>query len=185
MANYCFIDLCFEGDEENISQLYKDLKNLKGETLCDLAPKEDFPDKRVWVNYLQDLDEESRQLWFSAEGAWYHHPEVFIAISEKYDLDFELYAEEPGMELYINTDEYGEKFTVNYVIPHDYDYEEDRDDTEEDNLACALTDMSFFDSESEIISHFKLFFNVEFTINEIYDILNRYNLRLIKFQKEL
>lgn len=75
------------------------------------------------------------------ENAWGPQTDALDGLMRRYpELAYEVFAEEPGCEIYINTDESGEFFTIRYNI--DYDLDE---------FGC---EGEWFDTERQLVYYF-------------------------------
>ena len=128
MPNWCYTNYAFKGKgldkfKNSILPILDEASREKGCNyfLGDLLDNYNIPKDsgvmegygcRGWINYYEDNGD-----WLSidVEDAWGPHTEVFDAILTKFpDVDYVYMAEEPGCEIYINTDTSGDYFDIRY-----------------------------------------------------------------------
>ena len=92
------------------------------------------------------------------ETAWAPLPEVYDLIAEKYNLRYVYIAEEPGCEVYVNTDTEGRFFSTRYLLNSFEidDLELDRDILTEygERLRELEDETLYFDSAKEVLETF-------------------------------
>lgn len=153
MANICDTTIQFGGDDDSLVDLFTKLVNLSAKEIYDLKNIVDAfgvtPDdaEEAIRGHIEDIDEHAYRLYQS--DRWTPHIEVWTAICKQYYNDkiwFVYKAEEPGSDIYINTDTNGLYFPEKYVC----DY------STNDN-----GDVRYFENEEEIIDWLKFEFGLE------------------------
>lgn len=144
MPNWCTTSYVFRGNENEIKDLYDKLKSF--------TSKERIPNDfgNFWlgnivdgfgldyneipcrgrIDYFPESEEDVNQgrLELSTETAWRPMTEMWDKIIEKYypSITYVLIAEEPGSNLYVNTDiegyDFTERFSVDFKLPSKYHY---------------------------------------------------------------
>ncbi|KNZ70304.1 hypothetical protein Tfer_0864 [Thermincola ferriacetica] len=130
MPNWCDTEVIFSGAEENLRQFYNDFQEAL-KIIKDGDPG--------WIGRLfiyKGIEPEQENIWcrgfvqaLSFEGsgdncyvvlvsddAWAPMWGAYDRFAEMYDLSYVLKAEEPGLEVYINTDSEGRFFPDKYVF---------------------------------------------------------------------
>ena len=76
---------------------------------------------RSFIDHYSSLEEieTSKHFYLYTESAWGPVDEMYNWIAETYDLDYVLWAEEAGMEVFVNTDVEGKHFTDRYYVSCD------------------------------------------------------------------
>lgn len=99
-----------EGDETWIGRLLRYKGEDVGKFYC-----------RGFIYYASDKEEveETEQFTLNVNSAWVPAIDVYDWIAEQYDLDYVLAAEEPGCDIYINTDVTGDIFGQRYYVYHE------------------------------------------------------------------
>lgn len=142
MANYCSVEYVFEGSRE----ILEDFRNrLKTYTSKGCSKSVDYPHWETNVAAGFEIDYEAENiscrgeivfigfveyddktntavLPIDAEDAWAPNNALFDAIIQKCyhgEITYEMFAKEPGMDLYINTDVEGKYFPERYGIQVD------------------------------------------------------------------
>ncbi len=186
MANICTTDYCFYGNKDAVKKFKQDIdeftsKNYKengfgtswlGNVVLGYGfPYEgnDFEFRgNIEGMYMEEDDDD--KLFISTSNPWYPKPEMWDAIIDKHftnvdggrELDYVFVAEEPGFEVYINTDTEGTIFPDRYVlyvggIPENEDNE-----------------MIILESDEQLISTVNRIFNVEnSTIEETFEFVRK------------
>ena len=134
MPNWCYDQVVFEGDVNSLINLQKDLSKALatieegescwiGRLLMYKGMKyEDITiGCRSFIDTFSSLEEikTSKHFHLYTESAWSPVTEMYDWIAETYDLDYVLWAEEPGMDIYINTDVEGKHFPERYYVSCD------------------------------------------------------------------
>lgn len=177
MPNWCMIDYCFYGNKESVKKFKQDIdeftsKNYKENEfgtnwLGNIVLGYGFPyegndfEFRGKIDEIH-MDEDDEKLFISISTAWSPKPEMWDAIIDKHftntdggrELDYVFVAEEPGFEVYVNTDTEGTIFHERYVlyvgdIPEQKDYE-----------------MIIIENDEQLIATVNRIFNVENTTVE-------------------
>lgn len=120
MANICTTTLHISGEEENVSKLFKLLKDIDvNESMyiqsndlfdCMGTPENQIDDYRSSVFYYSE-----EGLIIDIESAWSEPTSLINQLSEKFDVIIKWYAEEPGSCYYITNDgdfEYGKYILI-------------------------------------------------------------------------
>ena len=134
MPNWCFDQVIFEGDLNSLIALQTDLtqalKTIEegdrrwiGRLL--MFKGIDYKDIEIgcrsFIDHYSSLEEieTSKHFYLYTEGAWSPVTEMYDWIAETYDLDYVLWAEEPGMEIFVNTDVECKHFPERYYVSCD------------------------------------------------------------------
>lgn len=147
MPNWCTDSVAFyqgNGKTDRLEQLAKDLEkamerkegshNWIGRLLLELGYTEKETENiscRSFVNYWE-LREDA--LILCSESAWSPVYEVYYILAERYELTFDIMAEEGGVGLYLNSDTEGRFFSVHYLVNDDEDVWEYFDTSDEVEL---------------------------------------------------
>jgi len=135
MPNYCSSKYAFFANDENIGEL-KRLHDCLTDTIAVLSQvKNDFEPGclgkvaiehgidpkcipcRGGINYLSNFEAESGYFTLDTETAWAPMDELWEAVISRYSgISYVYIAEEPGLEVYINTDVEGTFFTERYLF---------------------------------------------------------------------
>ena len=137
MPNWCTTSYVFRGNENEIKDLCNKIKSFVSK---ERVPN-DFGDSwfgfdyneipcRGFIDYFSEIDEDTDpgRLELSTETAWGPMTEMWDKIIAKYypSITYVLIAEEPGCNLYVNTDTEGydftERFSVDFKLPPKYTY---------------------------------------------------------------
>lgn len=142
MANTCFSEYIFAGEPRKIATLHNDIKRVLD------TPREDkgsdtYVSEPNWLGWLvtdllhkkwrevycrgsihvanieYDPEHLPAELRFTTDSAWSPCRELFLLLSEKYEVDMYYMSEDPGCELYETNDSIGIYFKARYVINHD------------------------------------------------------------------
>ena len=166
MPNWCTTSYVFRGNENEIRDFYNKIKSFTSKErisngfgnfwLGNIVDGFGFDWKEIRCKGLIDYfpepeDIDSDRLELSTETAWYPMTDMWDKIIEMYypSITYVLIAEEPGCDVYINTDIEGEYFTerfsVDFNLPPKYDF---------------LCDDGFYaDCEEEIVEKFNSIFH--------------------------
>lgn len=129
MANICDTRIHFKGEQTALDDLFS---KLKTESLRDVAVKfgitqADIPyDMGFTRGDIIDIDEKCYEI--TQNDAWYPRTSIWQAIINKYykdELSFVYKAEEPGSDIYINTDTTRTYFTESFMCDYCVDNEDD------------------------------------------------------------
>lgn len=144
MPNWCTTSYVFRGNENEIKDFYNKIKSFVSKKRV----PNDFGDSwlgnivdgfgfdyneipcRGFIDYFPEIDEDTDpgRLELSTETAWGPMTEMWDKIIAKYypSITYVLIAEEPGCNLYVNTDTEGydftERFSVDFKLPPKYTY---------------------------------------------------------------
>ncbi len=142
MPNWCTTSYVFRGDEKEIKDFYNKIKSFTSKERI----QNDFGDFwlgnvvdgfgfdyneipcRGLIDYFPDSQEDTDpdRLELSTQTAWEPMTEMWNKIIEKYypSISYVFIAEEPGCELYINTDltgeDFSERFSIDFRLPPKY-----------------------------------------------------------------
>ena len=134
MPNWCFDQVIFEGDLNSLITLQKDLtqalktieegdRHWIGRLLMykGMTYEEIEIGCRSFIDHYSSLEEikTSKHFYLYTESAWGPVDEMYNWIAETYDLDYVLWAEEAGMEVFVNTDVEGKHFPDRYYVSCD------------------------------------------------------------------
>lgn len=172
MPNWCSVRIAIiadkekKGAKESLTELHKLLTSTPqiarehasadwlGNYLAAAGINPDHLGARSFVYETdEELTEDSEKLWFcvSTEDAWSPKVAAWDALLEGKPLRYVFRAEEPGVCIYVNTDNTGdifpERYRMDYCIP--------RDNGSEDN------DLLYFDDEQELLEAFKEICGIE------------------------
>jgi len=122
------------------------------------------------------------------ETAWAPLPEVYDIMAEKYNLSYVYIAEEPGCEVYVNTDVDGRFFTTRYVI-NSFDVNDLGLGTEMlsefgERLQELGSDTTYYDSFNEVLAELECF---GFGVIDMEDLNNRleaFNISIYEYSTE-
>jgi hypothetical protein len=119
------------------------------------------------------------------ETAWGALPEVWNAMADRYGLEYVYISEEPGNEVYVNTDTSGRFFTTRYMLDY-FDIEDLELDSETEakfgeRLREICAETKYYDSFNEVMNDFKEFGFAVNQIEELNECLDRFNIRVYEF----
>lgn len=171
MANECSTKYMFFGDKEHIEDLQNKIlkvQETKGAFLCTLAKQYSInsPDTsyRGHISYMDMWNEDGTALMVETINAWNPVTELFNAIINKHYLDdqytrlidFVYMAEEPGFNIYINTDIEGRFFSDRFYV---------------DSRVNDLYESDYMENEQDVIDWLKKTFKgiPEFTTLEEFE----------------
>ena len=123
--------------------------------------------------YINNCELHSDHVRIDMETAWGPLTEVWDLMADKYDLAYVYISEEPGCEVYVNTDIVGMYFTTRYQLNY-FEIENLDVDTRtlaahDDLLQKICEETMYFDSWEEVVDIFK---PLVFEFEDI-DVLNR------------
>jgi hypothetical protein len=158
MPNWCAVDVKFFGNKDNVERLYHDwgtaLKTIsKGDSnwLGRLLIYNNInPDIVYCRGFVIDIYIDDDVLSVCSEDAWAPMSDFYELIAALYNVQYVYIAEEPGSEVYINTDTEGRFFTDKYKIEL---YVENMDQYKDDPLIQALNELSgdaYYDNFNDI-----------------------------------
>ena len=135
MPNWCSNHYAFYTDDENKDELLRlynklsDIMEIPSEIKNDFEPGWlgkvatehglDFEkiSCRGWIEHLEDYEPESNFFTLQSETAWAPTDELWQAVVAQYEGVYFVYvAEEPGFEVFINSDSEGVYFPDKYLI---------------------------------------------------------------------
>lgn len=137
MPNWCYTGYVFYGDENAVKKLGKDIKKFTSKNymengfgtnwLGNVVLGYGFPYEECDFTFrgaIIDFEENGGVLYVTTETAWAPMTEMWDAIFEKHfksengetSIHYVFIAEEPGNEVYINTDIKGEFFPERYIL---------------------------------------------------------------------
>ncbi len=145
MANISLVSVAFYGEEQKIKRLERDLKrscrkinrkNTKFDSDYNWIGNI-FVDHREIVGcdkniklmrmpeFLEQIIREDETLYLDLEARWYSNFNIYRILAEHYGVEFEASQEEPGCDVYVNTDLSGDYLPDRYRIKYIGD-DEDR-----------------------------------------------------------
>lgn len=159
MPNWCNTEVIFEG--ENAFKLYKDWEKAEEAStinkfwlgnLFNYKKITRIPIRRIYINDIE-YNEKTKTTIIRTEEEWEPAIEVYKKIAEIYNLKFYLLAEEPGGEIFVNTDTEGKYFTEKYY----FEFYNNNEEIESNliRILKKLDDIMYFDSFDEIHEHLK------------------------------
>ena len=179
MPNWCNNSIAFyqaDGGNDMLDAFYADIKKCR-----------DYKDPATgkssdWIGYwlesnrvdtdtiysrgfLSWCEMYSNYVHVDMETAWAPLPEVYSIMAKKYNLSYVYIAEEPGSEIYVNTDSEGRFFATRYMI-NSFDVEclgldSEAEEKFGERLREIGTDTTYYDSFAEVLDKFEGFgFNV-------------------------
>lgn len=150
MSNTCDTIIHFRGDEAQIKDLFSKLhEGMSHRELANIFNVSSADDLRADITDIIDAEFTIHQ-----SDAWMPHVELWDAIIEKHyknNISYVYRAEEPGGDIYINTDTTGITFPEKYVL--DYNINDKSDViyfTNTDELLCwCNTELGFNETTVE------------------------------------
>ena len=135
MPNWCCTKYAFYTNDGDKGELLRFYKNLSDIILIPSEIKNDFEPGwlgkvairhgldhektscRGTINYLENYDPKDNFFTLESETAWIPADELWEAVIARYKgISFVYLAEEPGMEIFINTDSNGTYFPEKYLV---------------------------------------------------------------------
>jgi hypothetical protein len=122
------------------------------------------------------------------ETAWNPLPEVYEKFAEKYGLSFVYIADEPGCEIYVNTDIEGKFFTDRYILDY-FEVEGLELDTETlteygEQLKALAENTHYYESFDDVMKDFKGFGFFATDIESLNKNLERFNITVHGYTAE-
>ena len=175
MPNWCNNSIAFYQEDGGNAMIYA--------FYADIQKYQDYKDPETgnhsdWVGYwLQSNRVDTEKLYargffincelnddhvrVDMETAWAPLLEVWDLMADKYDLSYVYIAEEPGCEVYVNTDTEGRFFTTRYMMnSFDVEYLELDEETLSkfgERLREIGSDTAYYDSLEELLAEFEEF----------------------------
>lgn len=126
MPNWCMTEVVFTGTAENLQRLYQDLKTVLAKhddgwlgRLLEYhgVPQENIKCRGFITGFeLKTLKDGTPYLHLETEDAWVPQVDAYNQYAQLYKLNYVYLAEEPGCEIYINTDLERKFFRKDYVF---------------------------------------------------------------------
>ena len=120
--------------------------------------------------------------------AWDSTPEIWDIMAQKYSLNYVFISEEPGCEVYINTDSTGRFFGTRFVLNYfDLEYLQLDSETLErhgERLRELSEETRYYDSFEEVMRDFNGFNFVADDIETLNKQLEKFNLQVYEFALE-
>ena len=202
MPNWCSNSIAFyqeNGGTAILEAFYADVQKYENFIDPETGRSKNWVGNWLIANRI-DADDMSTRGFFSnselnddhvridMESAWEPLPEVWDAMAEKYELAYVYISEEPGMEIYVNTDAGGHFFSSRYIL-NSFDV----DDLELDDATMAEygerlrdigEDTRQFDSFEEVAEDFKDFGFIATDLESLNKNLERFNIEVYEYDYE-
>lgn len=119
MANMCSVTIAFQGQENDLKVLENDLKNMKQKVGADKNWLGNiiYDDADIHcASFVEYVSLDDNCLFVDVSSKWTPDGEAYEYIANKYGLEYEYVAEEPGCGVFINTDTEGKTFSQEYYV---------------------------------------------------------------------
>jgi hypothetical protein len=146
------------------------------------------PDDLSCRGFFTNCELHDSHVRIDMESAWSPLPEVYDLLAEKYNLLYVYIADEPGCEIYVNTDVEGRFFTDRYIL--DY-FEIESLELDDETLAeCgarlkALAENThYYENFEDVMKSFKDFGFFATDIESLNKNLERFNITVYEYASE-
>jgi hypothetical protein len=132
---------------------YNRLNAIRYKDNLDLMYKNDF-NSRCFLSYCNDIEQDTinypPNLEVQVESAWYPQFDLYNMIKSQYNLEYVILSEEPGCEVYINTDTRNQYFCEKYMVDL-YNVIENEDDPFHNKVSDQI-EREYIESDQELIN---------------------------------
>ena len=178
MPNWCSNALAFyqeDGGSDRMAQFYADISRTFGLMRGEKPKHSENPDwaghflkdhgvdvENMYTRgFVQHYEIDKTHVRIDIETAWGPIPELYDEMAKLYDLKYVYCAEEPGSEVYINTDSEGRFFVERYYLDsfsvNDLEIDQESLSKYGDALEKMEDESHYFDSLEDLLDFFKDF----------------------------
>ena len=202
MPNWCNNSIAFyqeDGGNAMIEAFYTDIQKYQNYVEPETGKESDWvghwlesnglDTKNLYARgFFTDCELNADHVRIDMETAWEPLPEIWDFMAKKYDLAYVYISEEPGCEVYVNTDYSGMFFTTRYTMSY-FDVDELELDAGVmeaygERLRELSEKMTYFDSWEEVSKTFEKFeFNAA-DVDELNNSLEAFNIKVYEYSSE-